>query len=528
MEEQNNNEVLTVESTAPQNHSAEATQVVSDTTNYTPDEQISQPIDEAAEVSAPTKDYFIIDDTERDTLDEQYDFKDGNKIQSYNVAKCIVDKFRVIRLQDILYIYDESDNIYINDTKVLEHIIIQLVPTIKLSDIKSVLYDLGRCAPEREQSDYQYVSFNNCVVNVDTLEIVDDYDPDRYIITTKVFADYVPEVLESNNSNVEFVRSFFKELSCDNSELTTLYLEILGYSLVRTSKFELGFILKGSANNGKSTFLDVLSALLGKYCAHENLARLYKDKSLLSLYNCTANIVDDIQHPKSIDLARLQSIISGAEFEIERTGDSKFKFRPFSTLLVATTYMLQFKDFNRSLIRRFKVIPFPANFDQRSDVNMKSEICKSSNLDIIATLAIQAFHKVLTDKKFHIPDYVEQDTLNYFFEGNSAIAFVITNPINMLVDKGYYYGMYTLWCNRNNMTEVGANVFGKVVLMLGYLPDRLTFDGIRGNYYKVADCTKNKMESQYHEYCDSLADGETPMTISRYIDSLNALNKLNI
>ena len=75
MEEQNNNEVLTVQSQAPQNHSAEATQVVSDTTNYTPDEQISQPIDEAAEVSAPTKDSFIIEDTERDTLDEQYTFK---------------------------------------------------------------------------------------------------------------------------------------------------------------------------------------------------------------------------------------------------------------------------------------------------------------------------------------------------------------------------------------------------------------------------------------------------------------------
>lgn len=242
---------------------------------------------------------------------------------------------------------------------------------------------------------------------------------------------------------------------------------------------------------------------------------------MLSLYNCTANIIDDIQQAKNIDLAKIQSIVSGATFNVSRAGGVELEFRPYATLLIATTYMLQFKDFNKSLIRRFKVIPFPASFDNNSNVDMRTEICQPKYLDIIATMAIQAYNRVLADKQFHTTDNVEQDTLNYFFEGNSAIAFIMEHPINLLIDKGSYYAKYYTWCIDRDLVDVDYQKFCSTVLDFGYMPNRWTFDKVRGHYYTVTDLSKSKVEFHYQQYCNSLAEGKTPMSISSYIQSLN-------
>lgn len=260
---------------------------------------------------------------------------------------------------------------------------------------------------------------------------------------------------------------------------------------------------------------------MGEYCSHVKLADLSKDRSLLSLYNCTANIIDDIQQVKNIDLAKIQSIVSGATFNITRAGGVELEFRPYATLLIATTNMLQFKDFNKSLVRRFKVIPFPASFDNSSDVDMRATICQPKYLDIIATMAIQAYNRVLSDKHFHIPASIEEDTLNYFFEGNSAIAFIMQHSINMIVSKGYYYSQYSLWCMRNDLVDVGYQKFCSTVLDFGYMPNRWTFDKVRDQYYTIPDLSKSKVELEYQQYCNSLAEGSEPMDINNYIQSLN-------
>lgn len=466
--------------------------------------------------------YYTLTDEQRQDFEAQYGFYNGKKIQPYNVAQCIVNHFKVIRIDGMLYIADKDNFIYVNDTKIFEYIIMQLVPAIKLSDIKAVLYDLGRCATVKEVSHYRYVAFNNCVLDIKTLQPVEDFTPEKYIITSKVYANYEPELVLSKVEDVDFVNTFFSTLSCNNDELSRLYLEVLGYCMARTPKFELGFILKGSANNGKSTYLDIITALLHNYCSNVKLAQLSKDRCIADLYNSTANIIDDMQQTGNIDLEKLQSIITGALFTIKLPGGSELKFRPYCTMLIATTYMLRFKNFNKSLIRRFKVIPFPANFDDSRDVDMKENICQPKYLDIIATLAIQAFSKVLADKTFHTSQEVEADTLNYFFDNNSSIAFIMTHPINTLVAKGDYYGDYKLWCMRNDMIEESYEKFCTTVLSFGYLPDRLTFGGIRTNFFKVADFSKSTVEAEYKQYCASVPEGETPMGINAYIISLNS------
>ena len=48
-------------------------------------------------VSSTTKDYIINSDDVQD-FSSDYEFFDGRKLQPYNVAKCILDNFRVISI----------------------------------------------------------------------------------------------------------------------------------------------------------------------------------------------------------------------------------------------------------------------------------------------------------------------------------------------------------------------------------------------------------------------------------------------
>lgn len=445
-------------------------------------------------------------------------FYDGKQIQPYAIADYMVDHYHIIKLFDMLYMYDNG--IYVNDIDMIKRLIVRLAPKIKPSAIKSVLEALMFNAPNSYESDHKYIAFNNCIVNIENLEPI-EFAP-KYIITNRINAYYDHNILNSNNANVEYVKSYLKTLSCSDSQLENLYLEILGYSMVKSYKFQLGFILKGKPNDGKSTFLKLVEALLGSHCSHLNLEQLSNLKSLRSLYNCTANIIDDVNEIGKINLAQIQSIVTGGTISISDKKGQSFTFEPYTTLLIGTTNILNFKNFNQSLTRRFKIIPFNANFDTNAVHGTEDVIRQQDNLNIIAVMALQAFHNVLQDKHFHISEAIERDTMSYFLDSNSDMDFILSHPINMIMSKSEYYSAYCVWCNHVNKIAVSNVSFGKTALALGYLPDRLSIDGVRDTYYKASDFNMNKLKADYDIYCQSATDTETPLTFSQYVYSLNA------
>lgn len=118
----------------------------------------------------------------------------------------------------------------------------------KPSETKAVLRDLSTLAPTKSESSYRYVAFNNCIVDIQSLNTY-DFNHEEFIITSRVYADYDIKLLQNPNPDVEFVKSFFDVICCDDTELKILLFEIIGYCMIRSAKYHLAFILKGTANN---------------------------------------------------------------------------------------------------------------------------------------------------------------------------------------------------------------------------------------------------------------------------------------
>lgn len=452
---------------------------------------------------------------------EAYDNNKQLKIRE--VAERLVKEYHIIKLNDLLHIY--SKGIYVNDISSIETLIRHKLPKAKPVEVKSILSEISSSAPNKVGSSYRYVAFKNRIVDILTLKDF-EFDADKYIITSRINAVYKADFLDTHKSYVKFVLTYFDKLSCGNKELATLYLEILFYCLLRTHNHQRGFLLKGSSFNGKSIFLKVIERLSDKYCSHLNLEQLSTPKSLEGLYHCTVNIIDDTGEPKKLDLELLQSVVSGFTIELPRKDNGKFTFESNATLIMATTKYLTFKDFNKSLTRRFVVVPFYADFRNNRDDNIEEEILKTEHLSVIAIMALQAYNKVLVDGDFHIPQFVSDETKAYFNQSNPLLEFMELHPIKRLFLRSEYLSLYEDWCvNTKGLDKPNRSVVGKAINNLGYKTNDPSINGIRQDYYFAPDYNIQKFREEYDKYSSSLEEGVSPMKELDYLEFLNKQDK---
>lgn len=460
----------------------------------------------------------------RDTATSPFRNNNG-KLDTYSLAEQLLEDYHVVRIkcdnqprEDMLYIF--NNGIYEYNMTELECAIRRYGRGAKPSEIKTTLQDLLSMSPLVEETPYNYVAFNNCIVDINTLDTF-DFDPNKFVITSKVSADYG---IEPTSNTVELVDKFFTDISCGNTEIQNLLYEIIGYCMLRTAKYQRAFILTGNANNGKSDYLYIITKLLGKYCSNKNLFQLSNLNNLRSLYKCTANVTDDVEDISRVDFSKIRTLISGnAKIAIQCNKENEFAFEPYATLLLGTTHILDFIGCGDEIFRRFKVIPFNAKFYKSTvDRNMTENITSPASLGLIATRAIQAVSKL--GREWEFPATIEHETDSYFFKGNPILAFGKTHPVKRIISVDNYYRDFAVWHSNTffNETDIPKATFSKRLSYLLNMKSELhTLDGVKDNFFMSSDFNLELCKQQRDEYCKSTG---TPMTILQYVDYIDKLD----
>ena len=451
------------------------------------------------------------------------------KLDSYSLAEQLMEDYHVINLRDRLYIY--TNGVYEYNMQELESAIRRLGRGAKLAEIKTTIQDLLSMSPAREESTYEYVAFNNCIVNVKTLETF-NFDYDRFVITSRVYANYNKDVANDDTATAQLVDKFFNDISCGDIELKKLLFEIIGYCMLRTAKCQRAFILYGNANNGKSDYMHIISRVLDNYCTHQNLIQLSNLNNLKILYQRTANIIDDVIDIDKVKFSYIDPMITGGKISIKVTEEKEFSFEPYATLVFGTTHELDFSSCNDETIRRFRIVPFNTKFDKDTvNRNMTEMITAPASLDIIASRAIQAIQPViLSDKDWGFPASVERETDAYFFKGNPVLAFGKTHPIKSIISVDDYYREFAIWHINTFGVECNINiaVFGKrlsSLLNIKSIPH--TIYGDKDTYYQASDFNYEMFRQQYETYRKSLGSGQTLMTPSQFAKHFDKLDEQN-
>ena len=212
-------------------------------------------------------------------------FFDGNTLLHEKFAEYLKNAKHIVKINNQLHIF--KDGIYVPGYRAIEGEMIQLIPHLRDAQRKEVLKYLELIAEPAKAADANFIAFKNGVYDV-AHETMVPPSPDL-ILTNRIEHNFNPAAYS------ELMDSTLNKLACQDKDIRALLEECVGYCFYRRNELGKAFILTGDKSNGKSTFLDVVAAILGEdNISTLDIKELGDRFSTSMMFGKLANIADDI------------------------------------------------------------------------------------------------------------------------------------------------------------------------------------------------------------------------------------------
>ena len=377
-------------------------------------------------------------------------------------AKYFVRAENIIKLNGKLHIY--KNGIYVADDKVIEATMIEHIPNLNQSKRKEVLaYVDLLVSKESPVADANLIAFENGVLDIieDTFT---DFSPE-YIITNKIPHRYIAD------AENELLDRTMNKLACGDESVLKLLYESVGYCFYRRNELRKSFFLLGEKRNGKSTFLDLVSTLLGEdNTSNLDLCEIGDRFRTAELTGKLANIGDDINDEWISNTAIFKKVVSGDIVTVERKGQDPYKLRSFAKFFFSANSLPRLgrgKD-SSAVLDRLVIIPFDAKFsktDADYDPFIKYKLRKEEVIEALIAKAIPALREVLANEEFTTCEKVKYNLEEFEKTNNPILEFFdeldesdyLNEPIKVV------YQRYSTFCLGNNLQPISSIEFQKQI-----------------------------------------------------------------
>lgn len=367
----------------------------------------------------------------------------------------------IIKINGQLHIYREG--IYANGNKEIEADMIQHIPNLKKMQRREVLDYMELIVESKQASEANLIAFNNGVYDVVTGELKPFST--EMVITNKIPWDYNPDAYS------ELADTTLNKLSCGDGSIRALLEECIGYCFFRRNELGKAFILTGDKSNGKSTFLDIVKAILGDVnISALDLKELGDRFNTSMMFGKLANIGDDIGDDflQGSQVSIFKKIVTGNRIKAERKGQDPFEFNPFIKLLFSANDIPRMKDKTGAVLRRLVIIPFNAAFskdDPDYDPYIKYKLIQQDAIEFMIALGVQGLKRVIENNQFTKSEKVQNQLNEYEEENNPIIAFIADCGVDMIENEptNEVYKRYQVFCADNSMNPMSNIVFSKQI-----------------------------------------------------------------
>ena len=396
----------------------------------------------------------------RDEAFLKQSFYKKGKLQYESLAKYLIANEKIIKINDNLHIY--KDGFYSNNLLEIEKIMLKYINNSTKTPRSEVMRYLELLCKNYKQSSFKYIVLGNGVYNLES-KIIQEFNP-KLIVKNKIPVNYNPK------SYSEIVDKTLDKISCQDKKLRLLIEEMCGYTLLRRNELGKCFILTGNGNNGKSTLLKMLEALIGEEnISSVSLEELNQRFKTYQLEGKLANIGDDISNKYIDDNATFKKLVTGEKVNVERKGKDPFDFENYSKLIFSANELPRINDLSDGLKRRLIFIPFNAKFSKKDpdfDPFIKDKLLTNESLEYFLTIAIKALHRILNNG-FTKCEASEKVWEEYEQINNPVIAFIDENKIENEPTKDVYL-KYSLWCVESGLKSLSKITFSREVCKHGF------------------------------------------------------------
>jgi len=283
-------------------------------------------------------------------------------------------------------------------------------------------------------------------------------------------------------------RKFLDRITEGNVDLQSYLQRVVGYSLTGSTKEHVFFFLYGTGANGKSTFLNTISKMLGELAKNAPMSTFVVNSmeqhptELAGLRG--ARLVTSIETEEGHRLAeaRIKALTGGDPISARFMRQDFFTFLPTFELVIAGNHKPKLNDVDEAIRRRLHLVPFTVTVPaEERDQNLPEKL--QAELGGILAWAIEGCIAWLREG-LRPPQVVVQATNQYLSEEDTFAMWIDARcefHSRAETSSKVLYGDYKMWMSENGDEKpVSHRTFSQKLKAMGCDSIRMGGRGDRG------------------------------------------------
>lgn len=268
------------------------------------------------------------------------------------------------------------------------------------------------------EPDPELIPFNDKIYDLKTYRLL-DYSPEYH------FINKLKVNIDTQNKECPFIEKIFAEMV--GEPYKDLLFELSAYCLLRDYPYQKMFFLYGPGGNGKGTYINMLTKLIGrKYVSHIDLNELINNRFATSdFHGKFANISGEVDMNFLKKTSILKKLTGGDIIKGEEKFKKPFDFKNYAKIIIVTNKIPETIDRTPAFFRRVNLIEFPNEFekDGSMDRGILHKISKKEyegyawkcieNLRIIRERDYVMSNNISTDESTKIYDRLSSPLVKY-------------------------------------------------------------------------------------------------------------------
>lgn len=392
-------------------------------------------------------------------------FIDENKMYRLNVpmvANVILNNYHMFSTgKKDIYVY--RDGVYLNDGVLTIQRAVNRILGAFVKDefreevIKYIEYET-KIDIKNWVMDKNIINLNNGLYNIETDEFTSHTPELKSIIRVPI--TYNPDAKCPN------IDKFLSEV-IPTVDIPTA-IEFMGYCMIPDTRMQKATMIYGGGKNGKSVFLKLLKALIGKDNIYgASLQKLSTDKfGVAGLFGKLLNISPDIPNTKLTSDSTFKMLVGGDDINGEKKYKDALDFENISRLIFSANQLPEpsgnIED-NYAYFRRWLLIGFPYSFDGKKDnKNLISTLITEDEKSGFLNQMIKGVQTILKNGSFSNERTTEEIERMYKVNVDPVGCFFkecVNHGCSNAISKQEMYDVYVDWCSCNSAIVKPYNSF---------------------------------------------------------------------
>lgn len=319
-----------------------------------------------------------------------------------------------------------------------------------------------------DQPDPSYINLENGMYNIKKKRIELHSPAFHSIVQLHVMYDETAECP---------IFDAFLEKVCPPDSLKMVW-QVIAYLLIPGNPFQKAILFYGPGSNGKSTFINVMEALVGKEnCSNITLKQMAKTFEPAELLGKQLNTVGDLDLKYHEDTESFKKLVGGDPITAQRKNKDPFNFVSWAVPLFAANSLWSSVDQSEGYWRRWQIISFPNKVNEHTFTHTREELLSSTEIAGIFNKAMTYLPELMKKRRFDsnlINELLmsefqhESDNVAVWLEDDESITYNQALNKNVYSRKVLSYETYKQWCYASNHRPLTNQKFYKRLTANGY------------------------------------------------------------